>query len=192
MSSRIQVAPVSELLGHLPHSTPQILINRDPVAHHQFDVALLGDSDAVVQHLCDALSADDESPWRLPVASTSTSVAPADETSPSEPVRVGESHVYLFPGANAHHRWVQQFDPAYQRATEGGLSLPGRSPSSKSRSQSRSRSRSRSASPGVTDRSSRSRSRSASAGSQVKDENREEEEEESRSKRRRIESPLAS
>lgn len=135
---------MSELLGHLPHSTPQILINRDPVPHHQFDVCLLGDSDAVVQHLCDRLNGlkahAPAKSWILPGETSS---------SDQEPRRLGDSHVFLLKGANDSHRWLQQFDPAWiQRRSEGGLGLPGsrrsKSPSSPDSSRIRSRSRSRS------------------------------------------------
>lgn len=54
------MSPVAQLPSHLPHSIPQILINRDPVAHHNFDVCLLGDGDSVVKWLCDELAKTDE------------------------------------------------------------------------------------------------------------------------------------
>lgn len=149
-SAFAQVAPVSELVGHLPHSTPQILINRDPVAHHQFDVALLGNCDDVVQHLCARLDEPDAQ-WKLPAATSSVPLL--QEPEEVAPRRLGDSHVLLFPGANVHHKWLRQFDPEYQRATEGGLSLSG--------SRARSRSRSRSPSPSASRRS-KSRSRSPS------------------------------
>ncbi|GAA5848875.1 hypothetical protein JCM8547_006374 [Rhodosporidiobolus lusitaniae] len=70
MGTSLRVSPVAQLPSHLPHSIPQVLINRDPVAHHQFDVCLLGDGDTVVQWLCEELAkaplpssaAEDEKP----------------------------------------------------------------------------------------------------------------------------------
>ncbi|BGP41156.1 NAD-dependent histone deacetylase sir2 [Rhodotorula kratochvilovae] len=56
MGTSLRVSPVAQLPSHLPHSVPQILINRDPVGHHQFDVCLLGDGDGVVRWLCEALA----------------------------------------------------------------------------------------------------------------------------------------
>ncbi|GAA5824513.1 hypothetical protein JCM3770_000106 [Rhodotorula araucariae] len=56
MGTSLRVSPVAQLPSHLPHSVPQVLINRDPVAHHQFDVCLLGDGDGVVRWLCEALA----------------------------------------------------------------------------------------------------------------------------------------
>ncbi|GAA6025428.1 hypothetical protein JCM8202_005295 [Rhodotorula sphaerocarpa] len=56
MGTSLRVSPVAQLPSHLPHSVPQILINRDPVPHHNFDVCLLGEGDAVVRWLCDKLT----------------------------------------------------------------------------------------------------------------------------------------
>ncbi|GAA6019843.1 hypothetical protein JCM11491_004838, partial [Sporobolomyces phaffii] len=52
MGTSLRVSPVAQLPSHLPHSIPQILINRDPVSHHNFDICLLGDGDTVVEYLC--------------------------------------------------------------------------------------------------------------------------------------------
>ncbi|GAA5949054.1 hypothetical protein JCM3765_003995 [Sporobolomyces pararoseus] len=55
MGTSLRVSPVAQLPSHLPHSIPQILINRDPVSHHNFDICLLGDGDTVVKYLCERL-----------------------------------------------------------------------------------------------------------------------------------------
>ncbi|CEQ42831.1 SPOSA6832_04675, partial [Sporobolomyces salmonicolor] len=52
----VGVSPVAQLPSHLPHSIPQILINRDPVGHHNFDICLLGDGDTIVRFLCRKLA----------------------------------------------------------------------------------------------------------------------------------------
>ncbi|RUO95513.1 DHS-like NAD/FAD-binding domain-containing protein, partial [Jimgerdemannia flammicorona] len=52
MGSSLKVAPVSEMMSHIPHSVPQVLVNRTPITHMNFDVQLLGDSDVVVAELC--------------------------------------------------------------------------------------------------------------------------------------------
>ncbi|GAA5848320.1 hypothetical protein JCM3766R1_004661 [Sporobolomyces carnicolor] len=52
MGTSLRVSPVAQLPSHLPHSIPQILINRDPVSHHNFDLCLLGDGDTIVEYLC--------------------------------------------------------------------------------------------------------------------------------------------
>lgn len=79
MGTSLKVAPVADLLSHLPPSVPCVLINRTPITHVAMDVMLLGDSDRVVQYLDERLS---------------------DTPSMDEPRRVGESHVWLFPGAD--------------------------------------------------------------------------------------------
>jgi len=78
MGTSLKVAPVADLLSHLPPTVPCVLINRTPIQHMAMDVMLLGDSDRVVQYLDERLS---------------------DTSTMDEPIRVGESHVWLFPGA---------------------------------------------------------------------------------------------
>ncbi|KAG0337720.1 NAD-dependent histone deacetylase sir2 [Podila horticola] len=52
MGSSLKVAPVSDIMHSLPNSVPQILINRTPITHMDFDVQLLGDCDVIVAELC--------------------------------------------------------------------------------------------------------------------------------------------
>lgn len=78
MGTSLKVAPVADLLSHLPSSVPTVLINRTPITHVAMDVMLLGDSDRIVQYLDECLS---------------------DTASMDEPQRMGESHIWLFPGA---------------------------------------------------------------------------------------------
>ncbi|KAG0091715.1 NAD-dependent histone deacetylase sir2 [Podila epicladia] len=52
MGSSLKVAPVSDIMHSLPNSVPQILINRTPITHMDFDVQLLGDCDIIVAELC--------------------------------------------------------------------------------------------------------------------------------------------
>ena len=56
MGTSLKVAPVSELVAHIPHSTPVILINRTPIYHIAMDIMLLGDADRVVEYLCSRLN----------------------------------------------------------------------------------------------------------------------------------------
>ena len=65
LGTSLRVAPVSEIIGHLPHSVPQILINRDPVPHANFDICLLGELDSIVQHLCRELDKLEPGTWTL-------------------------------------------------------------------------------------------------------------------------------
>ncbi|KAG9047709.1 NAD-dependent histone deacetylase sir2 [Tulasnella sp. UAMH 9824] len=92
IGTSLKVAPVSELLTHLPHS---ILINKTPVPHVNPDIVLLGDADAVVKYLCSRLR------WKLPGLPTN------NEGLPPEPERVADSHVWLFEGAEGG-AWVEK------------------------------------------------------------------------------------
>ncbi|KAG2175269.1 hypothetical protein INT44_007757 [Umbelopsis vinacea] len=58
MGSSLKVSPVSEIMTQIPHSVPQILINRTPITHLTFDVQLLGKSDVIVPELCRRLGWD--------------------------------------------------------------------------------------------------------------------------------------
>jgi NAD-dependent histone deacetylase SIR2 len=62
MGTSLKVAPVSELVGHIPHQTPVILINKTPILHMGMDIQLLGDSDEIVKYLCNRLKLDLPSP----------------------------------------------------------------------------------------------------------------------------------
>ncbi|KAI8976828.1 DHS-like NAD/FAD-binding domain-containing protein [Pilobolus umbonatus] len=65
MGSSLKVSPVSEIMSQIPHSIPQILINRTPITHMTFDVQLLGNSDDIVPELCRLLDWDLKHP-KLP------------------------------------------------------------------------------------------------------------------------------
>ncbi|KAL9130311.1 MAG: hypothetical protein Q9175_007057 [Cornicularia normoerica] len=52
IGTSLKVAPVSEVVGVLPHHVPQLYISREPCTHANFDIDLLGDCDAVVAELC--------------------------------------------------------------------------------------------------------------------------------------------
>ncbi|KAG0344798.1 NAD-dependent histone deacetylase sir2 [Podila humilis] len=52
MGSSLKVAPVSDIMCSLPNSVPQILINKTPITHIDFDVQLLGNCDTIVAELC--------------------------------------------------------------------------------------------------------------------------------------------
>ncbi|OAD74999.1 hypothetical protein PHYBLDRAFT_98431, partial [Phycomyces blakesleeanus NRRL 1555(-)] len=65
IGSSLKVSPVSEIMSQIPHSVPQILINRTPITHMTFDVQLLGESDVIVNELCRLLDWDLKHP-KLP------------------------------------------------------------------------------------------------------------------------------
>ncbi|CUS21630.1 LAQU0S03e07008g1_1 [Lachancea quebecensis] len=47
IGTSLKVAPVSEIVNMIPASVPQVLINKDPVRHAEFDLSLLGFCDDV-------------------------------------------------------------------------------------------------------------------------------------------------
>lgn len=68
MGTSLKVAPVSELVCHIPHKTPVILINKTPVLHMEMDIQLLGDADGIVEYICNRLQ------WSLPIPDPNKSV----------------------------------------------------------------------------------------------------------------------
>ncbi|KAG1780780.1 DHS-like NAD/FAD-binding domain-containing protein [Suillus placidus] len=116
IGTSLKVSPVSEILSHLPHSVPQILINKTPVRHINPDIVLLGNADDIVQHLCEQLA------WELPPPvgkrlEVPSSARPAKRTSgemmgKTEPVRVAKSHVWLFEGAEGG-KWVRDIEERF-------------------------------------------------------------------------------
>ncbi|KAJ1824245.1 NAD-dependent histone deacetylase sir2 [Coemansia sp. RSA 2599] len=69
MGSSLKVAPVSDIMSHLPHSVPQVVINKTPILHLNFDVQLLGDADDIVAYLARACGWELKHP-RIPGGST--------------------------------------------------------------------------------------------------------------------------
>ncbi|KAI0731379.1 SIR2-domain-containing protein [Earliella scabrosa] len=135
IGTSLKVAPVSDTISHLPHSVPQILINKTPVRHINPDVVLLGNADDIVLHLCHKLG------WDLPDVPTpngnnldapkrNLKKRPSAEFE-TEPRRVGDSHVWLFEGAEGG-RWVDEIERKYQEslAEASGASTPLSSPPS--------------------------------------------------------------
>lgn len=55
IGTSLKVAPVADIVDKVPAEVPQILINRDPIHHCNFDVSMLGHCDDVVSYLCDKL-----------------------------------------------------------------------------------------------------------------------------------------
>ena len=52
IGTSLKVAPVSEVVGVIPATVPQVYISREACSHVDFDVDLLGDCDTVVTELC--------------------------------------------------------------------------------------------------------------------------------------------
>ncbi|KAF8513003.1 SIR2-domain-containing protein, partial [Hysterangium stoloniferum] len=103
MGTSLKVTPVSEILSHIPHSVPQVLINKTPIKHMNADVVLLGNADSVIDYLCtEALGPG----WELPPKgdgqrspNKKRKSSPLPETRFKHPRRVAYSHVWLFEGA---------------------------------------------------------------------------------------------
>lgn len=57
IGSSMKVRPVAMIPNIVPAAVPQILINREPLPHLNFDVELLGNCDEIVEHLVTRLGA---------------------------------------------------------------------------------------------------------------------------------------
>lgn len=119
MGTSLKVAPVSEILGHIPHSTPVILINKTPILHMATDIMLLGDCDRIVEYLCSKLGWDlpsiqpkedvvgtpaaEEAKEKVELLDEQQEATPAIANGPkgqsAEPERLMDSHAWLFEGA---------------------------------------------------------------------------------------------
>ncbi|TFK52026.1 SIR2-domain-containing protein [Heliocybe sulcata] len=111
MGTSLQVAPVSETITYLPHSIPQILINKTPIRHINPDIILLGNADDIIHHLCAKLNWALPAPRQLEPLRANLRKRPSTETSPEpqEPRRVCDSHVWLFDGAEGG-QWVADLE----------------------------------------------------------------------------------
>ncbi|KAG2011370.1 hst3 protein [Coprinopsis cinerea AmutBmut pab1-1] len=117
IGTSLKVAPVADILSHLPHSVPQILINKTPIRHINPDIVLLGNADEIIVYLADELG------WDLPppVAQEANEGRPqlkrsrgsfkrrlsTDSRILKMPERVGGSHIWLFDGAEGG-KWLQE------------------------------------------------------------------------------------
>ncbi|EGV62680.1 NAD-dependent histone deacetylase sir2 [Yamadazyma tenuis] len=52
IGTSLEVAPVADIVKRLPGTVPQVLINKTPILHNEFDVSLLGCCDDVASFLC--------------------------------------------------------------------------------------------------------------------------------------------
>lgn len=55
IGTSLKVAPVADIVDKVPADVPQILINRDPIHHCNFDISFLGYCDDVAAYLCNRL-----------------------------------------------------------------------------------------------------------------------------------------
>lgn len=126
MGTSLQVAPVSSVVGHLPHDVPVVLINRTPVLHIGVDLMLLGEADLIVRWLERRLGWDpieagtakaqeaktaqghsgSAGPGLGPTSSSPLTSMPSSDAAEEidldaiEPKRWKDSHIWLFPGAD--------------------------------------------------------------------------------------------
>ncbi|KAJ3916038.1 SIR2-domain-containing protein [Lentinula edodes] len=146
IGTSLKVAPVADILSHLPHSVPQII--------------LLGNADDIVTYICAELG------WDLPPPTSSSSSSPSPfagrmqpprgnikkrpssgleeeaEEGRQEPRRVDHSHVWLFSGAEGG-KWLSELE----RQFENGPTSLNRSESSPPSSATQTRA----SSPGTAD-----------------------------------------
>ncbi|KAK6463724.1 DHS-like NAD/FAD-binding domain-containing protein [Scheffersomyces coipomensis] len=62
IGTSLKVAPVADIVDKVPPEVPQILINKDPIDHCNFDISLLGYCDDVASYLANELGEG----WDLP------------------------------------------------------------------------------------------------------------------------------
>ncbi|XP_014216482.1 NAD-dependent protein deacetylase sirtuin-1 isoform X1 [Copidosoma floridanum] len=78
IGSSLKVRPVALIPSSIPHSVPQILINRESLPHLEFDVELLGDGDIVINQLCHMLDGNyKEVCWRDTILEEAPSLLPS-------------------------------------------------------------------------------------------------------------------
>ncbi|XP_014673566.1 PREDICTED: NAD-dependent protein deacetylase sirtuin-1-like [Priapulus caudatus] len=83
IGSSLKVRPVALIPSSISQEVPQVLINREPLPHINFDVELLGDGDIIVRELCQRLGddwtgTDDDAPPPL-TELTDLPVSPDDD-----------------------------------------------------------------------------------------------------------------
>ncbi|ORX99716.1 SIR2-domain-containing protein [Basidiobolus meristosporus CBS 931.73] len=99
MGSSLRVAPVSNIMSHIPQDVPQILINRTPNTHINFDIQLLGNCDSIVAELSRMLG------WELKHELIPTAAVERTE----QPYTFQEPYYYLFEGAVFDDKHLLEF-----------------------------------------------------------------------------------
>ncbi|XP_056630819.1 NAD-dependent protein deacetylase sirtuin-1 isoform X1 [Diorhabda sublineata] len=85
IGSSLKVRPVALIPSSLPSHVPQILINREPLNHCHFDVELLGDCDAIINHLCRLLGSNwEEGVYSSQVLKLTNTLLPLEDPPPLE------------------------------------------------------------------------------------------------------------
>ena len=77
MGTSLRVNPVKIIPKSIPRDVPRILINREPLLDHKFDIELLGNCDEITNEICHMLGSDWES-----VCSSDTRLQQIDQLPP--------------------------------------------------------------------------------------------------------------
>ncbi|KAG7444451.1 DHS-like NAD/FAD-binding domain-containing protein [Guyanagaster necrorhizus] len=123
IGTSLKVSPVADLLSHIPHSVPQILINKTPIKHINPDIVLLGNADTIINHLCSELDWELPPPLATPRMLTPRNMKKRPSMGPpdiEEPERVSDSHVWLFEGAEGG-KWLRDFELEIDHAEGRGV-----------------------------------------------------------------------
>ncbi|CAN3374226.1 hypothetical protein DIURU_004146 [Diutina rugosa] len=62
VGTSLKVAPVADIVDKVPPYVPQIVINKDPIDHCNFDVSLMGYCDDVASYICNLMGPE----WDIP------------------------------------------------------------------------------------------------------------------------------
>jgi NAD-dependent deacetylase sirtuin 1 len=123
IGSSMKVRPVAVIPNLIPANIPQILINREPLPHMNFDINLYGDADQILTHLCELVDDKDESTTikevALPELPTPEDAAADEEDEnthkiskllpPNSYAKIRASH-YMFEGAEITYKSIKKFD----------------------------------------------------------------------------------
>lgn len=102
IGSSLKVRPVALIPNSIPDDCPQILINREPLDHLNFDIELLGDCDIIVKYLCEKLGEEwTESCFgpKEAAGTFETSEAAISKTEDELPFKFTAPNRYVFKGA---------------------------------------------------------------------------------------------
>ncbi|KAK9696192.1 NAD-dependent histone deacetylase sir2 [Basidiobolus ranarum] len=103
MGSSLRVAPVSNIMSHIPQNVPQILVNRTPNTHINFDIQLLGNCDSIVTELARMLD------WELKHDQIPGGSSAAVLDRVEKPYTFQEPLYYLFEGAVFDDKHLLEF-----------------------------------------------------------------------------------
>lgn len=119
IGSSMKVKPVAMIPNLVPANIPQILINREPLQHMNFDVNLYGDSDIIINHLNKLIESEEVTLKETTVALPNIDNSSDNDQSntqqistllpPSSYAKVGSNH-YMFEGAEITFNNIKFFN----------------------------------------------------------------------------------